>query len=416
MTDTNKKIDVGIYEIFKATLENPYTKKKAQIGQLITDITIRESILNSYLSADLTIFDTSGIIDEFPIIGEEIFTLTYGDYFGKKMTHVFHVYSVDQVKADTKSESQSFVLHLISMEFFKSESCVIRKFMAGALSNIVNDIFENYVGEKIDCDESDAEQEIIIPALTPFETVNFLLKKSYSSVYNSSAFFFYQNRKGFFYRVYESLIEKQLGLINERKIFTYGEPRLDIVEKKRSMNDIININFLTRFNTVNELRSGAMISNVLKLDIATKSFEENTYKHFENEDKYIHTDKRFKKNHTDSFINEYLSDNNVVNTFMTFEDSNMKNLKYSEILPMRNSSLFYLNKLCADIEIFGANDIFAGDLINLNIKEMKYVNNEKKYHPNLSGNYLVESIEHRMIDRNWIMKVRLLKDAFVNDR
>lgn len=409
-----KLIDVGSFEVERARLTNFDGTKNLEIGMLITDVVMSESIHSSYITADFTLYDTHALLDEFPIIGEEFLEFTYTDYFENKVTEKFHVVRVDEIVPDVKSESQSFVLRCMSQGFVLSEGVMIRMSLSGLISDLVQSLHSEYFSNKqIDIEPTDTTQNFVIPAYTPIETINFLARKAFSATSKSSNYFFFENRQKYVFKTYEQMLKDAVKL-PDRNTFYFGETNVDIRERKILMNHALKLRFKSRFNLIDEMRTGAMVSEVVRIDPATKSFDVKVYDHGDEFGSYEHMDSKAKNYHTTNFRNKYFSKENPTNLFLTFEDSTRTDLRYSEIIPARNSTNFYLNKNVLEMEIHGCNDLFAGSIINLVIPEMKFVNGEKSIHPNLSGRYMIESIIHTMEQKQWRMTVRIIKDSFTN--
>lgn len=415
MTD-RKVLDIGMFEIEQATLSNHTGTKTAPIGMLITDIAINESILSASVAADITIYDTHALTDEFPIIGEEMLEIKYTDYFGTTATLRLHVYAIDAVSTDDKSESQAYVLRCLSPDFITSETTRIQQSFRGTISDMVQQVASQYfVSKQIDIEPTDGDRLFVIPSYTPVETMNFFARKALSTTNKSSNFLLFENREKYYFKTHEQIIKDVKDNLPERNTFYFGETKLDITERSTLMNHALKIDPKRRFNLVDELRTGAALVEVIQIDPAMRSFTPVVYDHGDEFGSYEHSDTKAKEYHTPDFRNKYLSkENNVVTTFLTFEPTNEGEYAYSEIIPRRNSTSFYLRKNIIEMEIHGCNDIFAGSVINLVIPEMKFVNGDKEDHPNLSGRYLVETIHHYMSEKKWVMRMILLKDSFVN--
>jgi len=86
--------DIGFCDIQLATLNRYGELKKPafDISDYISEISFTESIDSPLLFGEMTLLDSSGLIDNFPILGEEIFTLRYVDFFENEITQQFLIY------------------------------------------------------------------------------------------------------------------------------------------------------------------------------------------------------------------------------------------------------------------------------------------------------------------------------------
>lgn len=410
-----KLIDIGSFEVEKAIMKDASGSKELNIAMLITEIMINESIYAQYVGVNLMIYDTFALTDEFPIVGEETIDIVYKDYFDKTMEMSLHVVGIDEVATDDKSESQSYILRCMTTDFIVSETTRIQQSFTGSVSQIAKTVYDEYFKNKeLDLEETDGERKFVIPSYTPVETMLFLAKKANSMTNKSSNFLFFENREKFFFKTHEQIL-KDAAELPERNTFHYGENNMDVTERKVLMNHAISLKPRKRFDLISTFRTGAALTEVIRIDPATRSFTPEIYDHGDEFDSFEHMDPKSKNYHSQEFRDKYLSkENNVVNTFMTFEESNEDEKYYSEIIPRRNSTSFYLKGNIVEMEIHGCNDIFAGSIINLEIPEMKFINGEKKTHPNLAGRYMVESIQHTMAEKQWKMRLRMVKDSFVD--
>ena len=173
----------------------------------------------------------------------------------------------------------------------------------------------------------------------------------------------------------------------------------------------------SRFDLVKEMRTGAMINETVVLDLATKDYEEIVYNHDEEFSNYKHSDSSSKDYHSKEFIEDFFNeDNNLRKSFVVFDDSTLEavgdDTKYSDILPKRMSSSYYLNQLVMAGKIYGRNDIFVGDVIKLELPQFKYSEESDKTNINLSGHWLITRMQHIMSENVWETNVTLIKDSY----
>ena len=159
------------------------------------------------------------------------------------------------------------------------------------------------------------------------------------------------------------------------------------------------------------MRSGAAISRVIKLDLATKTYENIDYKHYEKVKDYKHTDSVIRYYHTTKFNEEFFSEENIINKYMVFQDSTRQDQPYQDITSQRYSISYYLNAIGMYVELFGENDLNIGDMIRLELKDLSAANDVKDIHKTLSGLYMVSTIKSVYDGDRWSMTVGLLKDA-----
>ena len=76
------------------------------------------------------------------------------------------------------------------------------------------------------------------------------------------------------------------------------------------------------------------------------------------------------------------------------------------------SNRYYLSSVIAEVELYGRNDLFAGDVIKLNLREFENTPERKnpEAHESLSGYWLVNIVNHHIKDKQYTCKVTLTKD------
>ena len=403
-------IEPGGYIIKKAELSNFDGSKKFTIGDLIDSIEIEENIVNVSIGATISIIDTANLIDSFPIIGEEYLKLEIEDFFGKVQEYDFHIYSVDNLITNDPGTVQIYVLRLFSKDFIKTETVEICQSYKGKLSESVKSIYdERFVsGKNIEIEETYGEHTLVVPNLTPIETILLMAAKSYSDVYKSSNYLFFERKDKYFYGTHEKLFE--LGQKTEKKYF-YGTVNADVENKPAQMRTIQAFSLNKRFNLLNEMRSGAAISRIIKLDLATKTHENIDYKHYEKVKDYKHTDSVIRNYHTTKFNEEFFAEENITNKYMVYQDSTRQDQPYQDITSQRYSASYYLNAIGMYVEFFGENDLNLGDMIRLELKDLSAANDVKDGHKTLSGLYMIANIKSVYDGDRWKMTVGLLKDS-----
>ena len=403
-------IEPGGYIIKKAELSNFDGSKVLQIGDLIDSIEIEENIVNFCISATISIIDSTNLIDSFPIIGEEILKLEIEDFFGKLQEYDFHIYSVDNLVTNDPGTLQVYVLKLFSKDFIKTEAFEINQSYRGKLSDSVKSIYdERFIsGKTIEIEETIGEHTVVVPSLTPIETILLMASKSLSDVYKSSNYLFFERKDKYFYGTHEKLFDE--GQETEKKYF-YGTVNADLESKPAQMRTIQSFSLNKRFNLLNEMRSGAAVSRVIKLDLATKTYENIDYKHYEKVDDYKHTDSVIRDYHTTRFNEEFFAKENITNEYLVYQDSTRQDQFYQDITSQRYSTSYYLNAISMYIQLFGENDLNIGDMIRLELKDLSAANDVKDSHKTLSGLYMISNIKSVYDGDRWTMTVGLLKDS-----
>jgi len=411
----SKEIGPGFFYVKSCIIENYDKTKATDIYDLILSFSISEGINQVMVSASVTILDTTNLIDEFPIQGEETITFVIEDFYGVEKTYEFQVYNIGQVNQDYASKKLTYTLSLYSKDFIFTESREIRRSFTNNIDTSVYQVYLEYFTQtkNIDIEITDGIQTLVIPALTPYETMMFLARKAYTDRSPSSTFKFFETRDDFKFITYDELIARvDKNNFPEDLIFTYIDPKVGISTPKESMKNLIDYKVTKRFNLLSEMRRGGMINKTLVLDLSKKTIEENVYKHYEGRDEQESVDDTQRPLHTTNFTREFFGDDNVLQSFIVFNDTTKPESYYNEILPKRVSSNYYFDMINVYAQAYGSFKIRVGDMIKIDLPNPNVATGNVEEHETYSGFFIVESINHQY-DRGgqWIMNMNLIKDS-----
>jgi hypothetical protein len=419
--------DVGFCDIQLATLNRYGELKKPafDISDYISEISFTESIDSPLLFGEMTLLDSSGLIDNFPILGEEIFTLRYVDFFENEITQQFLIYSLSDAVPGDQQNYMYYRLQFISPQHFISTSKKVQKsYIDFTTKEMAQLIFDEFIVDEtnfknsandIEIQDTTGTQTLVIPSLQPIQAINFLCRKSFSADDKSSNYYFFQNRDKFKMVTHEEMIRTSKPTA---KAYSY-DPSIAIegpADRNRAMNNITSIFIPNRLNTITEMNTGAMISDVVEIDILNKQYIHNIFKYKDNFQNYKHLSDTVRFPHTEKFTDAFFSDENVMKSYMIFTDFEREQQRYKDITGPKVSNRYYLNSTSIEIEIYGRNDLFAGDVILLDIPQFENVVGSKDRHKSLSGYWLVQTIKHFIKGKKYTSRLTIIKDLFPGDK
>ena len=188
-----------------------------------------------------------------------------------------------------------------------------------------------------------------------------------------------------------------------------------ISTRDKSMNNMLSFKITNRLNTMKEIASGAMITDVVEVDILNKQYIHNPYSYKDNFQDFTHNDKTIRFPHTEKFRQDFFEADGTPKSHMVFIDAERPNQNYTKIIAPRISNIYYHSQLTVEIEIYGRNDIFAGDIIKLNIFNFEEIQTTE-FNGSLSGYWLINSISHNIpVDRVYKSTLVLSKDLVPGD-
>ena len=422
----SQSLEVGQFRITRADLK-PYGKTldgkelvtPFSIANYITALSFTESINSPVLFGQMTIIDSSGLLDNYALLGEEILTLSYVDFFENVITQEFIVYNVSNIMPNDQTNMVHYNLKFVSPQHIVSASRVIQKSYTGTIKDIIQKVFDEYLASTkftdsvndIEIEDTTGVQTLVIPSLQPIHTIDFLKRRSYSADNKSSNFYFFQNRKKFKMLTHEQMISD-----GKPKAISYSfDPALnanDPSNRNAAMNNLISFYLPKRLDTLDEINRGAMILDVVEVDILNKQYIHNIHKYHDTYNDYDHLDDNVRFPHTKKFMDDYFGDDNVMKSVLIFKDFERDRQQYKDIIGPRFSNYYYLNAFTAKIEIYGRNDLFAGDIINLHIPQFEDTtgNKGKSLHQSLSGYWLIQDIMHSLTNSVYKCQLTISKD------
>jgi hypothetical protein len=212
------------------------------------------------------------------------------------------------------------------------------------------------------------------------------------------------------------LTHEQMISDGKPKAISYSfDPALnanDPSNKNAAMNNLISFYLPKRLDTLDEINRGAMILDVVEVDILNKQYIHNIHKYHDTYNDYDHLDDNVRFPHTKKFMDDYFGDDNVMKSVLIFKDFERERQQYKDIIGPRFSNYYYLNAFTAKIEIYGRNDLFAGDIINLHIPQFEDTtgNKGKSLHQSLSGYWLIQDIMHSLTNNVYKCQLTISKD------
>lgn len=412
------EFDVGHYKIHKALIKRIGTNQEIDIANFMVGLSFSESINSPMLIGRALIADTFDFIHKVPLLGEEILYLEYTDFFDNRVRQTFYINSVDSLSPPDQSQGMGlgYYLNISSFQFLLSVSNLIQKSYTGTVKEIAERIFNEYLSNDdypatLDIEDTTGTQVLVIPALSPFDAIDFCKRRAFSADNKTSDFRFFTTKENRF----KFITVEQLLTDTKSLAFEYFyDPALNasggFENRTQAMSSIQSIVFPKRFNFAAELTGGGAKNDIVEIDLLTKQYIHNEYNHLENLDEFKHQDDTFEKRiHTNRFVERYMSD--VVSSNLVFKDFTRETQYYRNILGPRISTQYYSDLITCDIEIYGRNDLSAGDTVNLKIPQFRNLEN-REINETMGGYWTVHTINHNFMEKDYKCNVKLFKSVY----
>lgn len=434
----------GTCDILLAEIRKNAGQSSVDVKALITGMTIRESLYNNNLTASLTLIDTVGLLEDYPLIGEELFAVSLQDpMLDVKIDLEFFIYSIRNITIMPNNNGVRYTIDLLTRSSFQAK---MRKVIASfnkPASGIVKDIFDQTY-EKLDLDgenstdvkkgvvrlsdgkgasnyelfnladgrvltveDTESIVRCVIPNYTPDLAMNFLAVRSVSHDSSPSCSFkFFETKSGYFFVTDEYLIRQAVnGSVGNRVKKLNYNPMPDIDPKNILLQEkkIKKLDIVKYINTIDDLNSGAYNSKIIEIDVlygvvTDIPFDASMAKKLftgMNGTKSESSGER----HTDDFINTYFNKENervhvFVKDYDTYSDVQLKGNQYIPEISLNRMAYDYrLNATSVRATIDGRLDLSVGDVISLAVPEFT-ANDKKNISDKFSGNYLISEVSH----------------------
>lgn len=462
---------LGTLENFTAVIKNVDNSMSLSISELITSMSIYEDIFAKTIYGQVSIKDSVNLmngmstdkiqgIKAFPIVGEEYLEVEYkvsGEKF-EPIKRRFAIYAINDIKINKEQTTRDYVIHFCSEEHLIDATSLVQKSYKTTIDEMVKDILESYLkvndetkdGKRkktYDIQPTKGTQHIIIPKLSPLDSMDFLAKRSIAkTTFESASYLFFENKDGFNFCDIEYLIHRGKAKLKKFKDdenpyqYYYSDTKIaDKADDRKSFKTILSMTQKHKFDTVEKLKRGYFESEIMWYDFIKKKIG---HKHYKFADKYTDfnvlgaggkssvSESSYPENSLDfirsvttepesgvakilgifGLTKEQPSKNSK--TFWIPKDSSEPETYLEDIYPNRASYMTRLAQNMFTVEVYGDPTITAGDVILLDLPEISGSTVAKGFDTFLSGYFMVTSIHHRLTSETYSCTYDLFKNGF----
>ena len=472
-TAQNQYNGLGSLKTFQVVLKNVDSSVSVDITSQALDFSIYEDIFSPTLYGDVTIKDATNLLNGepqlgntigFPIVGEEYIEVTYSVAGQDDVFRRFAVYAIKNISFDKNLKVRNYILQFCSEEHLIDATTLIqRSWKDKPISDMVKDVLVDYlrVDDSFEIDKikgkrkkiyriqpTKGSQQIVVPNLSPLETLNFFARRSIAEkLFESGTYLFFENKNGFNFCDIEYLIQD--GRQNRTKnvdAYTYYHRNPSTGEEVTPSNPkpanayktVMNIKQKHKFDTIEKLKNGYFESEVLVYNLANREVSPTVYKFLdkykdfnalgnpkdganlvypENSLDFIRTvtqepSSQPKKFGIFNFTKDLPSPGKHTKVFFIPKDGTVANTHLEEIYVNRSSYMTRLAQNMYTVDTYGDTAIGAGDLITLELPEIQGSTKEPDSDRYLSGYFLVSAIHHKFTPESYHTTFDLYKNGF----
>ena len=409
----------------------------ARLDANVIEINLYENIFAQSIIGSLVVTDQNNLISNMPIVGQEFVSLkleTPGVGVIDYTDNIFCVQKVSSRKGFSVG-SEVYEINLISPEALRNNRTRVSKSFTGTDSEIVTKILkdEKLINTKkqIHVDETNRIRKYVAPNTRPNDFINYLTRESTSKIYNGSPhYFFYENIRGFNFRVLDSLYDQPTmgDFVAAENITVDNNTYQDVMKDYRR---VMKHSIVSSNDTLFTTRGGMLGSKLIKYNIFHKNFTENTFNYFNNFKDFSRIDKNPIYNNTEvdeqgntlgDFSNARIqlhpTSNNGTNdaqfynseTGYSYSDNHAE-----EWLLSRRSKMMEISSggLQVQLKVHGYCNLAVGEKINLSLPisgiDHKNVKDDEFY----KGEFLVTQLRHTFSqdERRHTMLMNVVKDS-----
>ena len=423
------------------------------LTEFVVELNIYEDIFKNYLNGNIVLTDSRNIIDKFNIHGEEFLnvklrTPSFPD--NQVIEKTFRVFKLTDRTIVRDNNTQNFVLHFISIEFFYDISLPLFAPFEGIITDVAGRIFTDFLAstrkfnisesnenitegnsgtDLIVLNESSNKVKFVSPGWSPFKCINWLATKAIPKDGVAKNFIFFESNKSFYLGTLENLFRNAHQEKNYlgRYLISASNVREDknTQNLNREMFLAKDVEMIESTDYIKNYTNGYLGNRLIYLDVFNKEYELIDYDHVTNYDKQFHTS-GIGKEAKPVFNNETFRN---FATNISFYPKNPKlfndyadniSEKMGEIHGNRLSSMLELTNIKMNMTIPGRTDAEVGRILYFEYPSMggKVEGDtgssaqDKLY----SGYYLITAIHHKVNKLEHQMVMEVIKDSLFVDQ
>ena len=410
----------------------------ARLDDSVIEINLFENMFTSSLMLSLVLVDKENMIMNMPIVGQEFVSFKVTTKGVGSFDFTENVFSVHKVSArqDASSGSQMYEISCMSTETLRNNRTRTSKSYSGINSDIVANILrdENLINtnKEITIDETSRIRKYISPNIRPVDFIKTLARESSSKKFGGSPhYFFFENTKGFQFRVLDSLYEEpfQGEFVASEAMKIDGENKRGNIEN--DYRRILNFSISGSNDTLLSSRMGMLSSNLIKYNIFHKNYTEHTFNYFDNFKDYGRIDENPIYNQTTIDVKGntlgdfstakfqlHPSSNDGTHDTMHYETDtgyNYSDNNAENWLSTRRSKMLELQSggLSIQLKTRGYCKLSAGDKVFLTLPITGKDHGKSKIDTFYEGEFLVTQLRHNFdqSERKHTMLMSVVKDS-----
>jgi len=423
------------------------------LSEFIVELNLYEDLFKNYIHGNLVLTDSRNIIDKYNIHGEEFLNIklrTPSFTDTQVIEKTFRVFKLTDREIVRDNNTQNFVLHFISVEFFYDINLPLFAPFEGTVSDVAGRIFSNFIAaprnvnisgsnasikegstgtDLLVVNESSNKVKFVSPGWSPFKCINWLATKAIPKDGVAKNFIFFESNKSFYFCTFEGLFRNAHQ--DKNYLGRYLISASNVREDKNSQN--VNremflakdVEMIETTDYIKNYTNGYLGNRLVYLDVFSKEYQLIDYDHVTSYDKQYHTSgigKEAKPVFNKDTFRNYATNISFYPKNPKLFDNYQDNIneKMGEIHGNRLSSMLELTNIKMNMTVPGRTDAEVGRVIyfeypSLGGKSEDDISSsaqDKLY----SGYYIITAIHHKVNKNDHSMIMEVIKDSLYVDK
>jgi len=423
------------------------------LSEFIVELNLYEDLFKNYLHGNLVLTDSRNIIDKYNIHGEEFLNIklrTPSFTDTQVIEKTFRVFKLTDREIVRDNNTQNFVLHFISVEFFYDINLPLFAPFEGTVSDVAGRIFSNFIaaprnvnisGSNASIKEGSAGTDLLVvnessnkvkfvsPGWSPFKCINWLATKAIPKDGVAKNFIFFESNKSFYFCTFEGLFRNAHQ--DKNYLGRYLISASNVREDKNSQN--VNremflakdVEMVESTDYIKNYTNGYLGNRLVYLDVFSKEYQLIDYDHVTSYDKQYHTSgigKEAKPVFNKDTFRNYATNISFYPKNPKLFDNYQDNIneKMGEIHGNRLSSMLELTNIKMNMTVPGRTDAEVGRVIYFEYPSLGGKSEgdtsssaqDKLY----SGYYIITAIHHKVNKNDHSMIMEVIKDSLYVDK
>lgn len=391
--------DVELVDI--VLLSEDQQRTYSLISQAVT-VDIFESIMSPVMWCEMTISDSMGLLQNFPIIGEEYVKIVYKTpkLKGKRSEYLFRVNAVTNKRVTENNKKITYTLQCCSAEMITNVKTFVDMNDTDTCKNLVEKVMEDFIKTEkpLHIEETVGIEKILMNRVTPFSMIDYLRQRAVSNRFQSSSYCFFESRRGFTFATLEGLMEegaKRVESGNHDKVFFYDTARNDSFENV-TIRNILAYNQIQFADTISKINHGALNNAVQNFDLITGDVQKITYTDNLGADQFKSSSSTSSSGQSTSFTRHHGKTSTIAKLVTTRSDKSLTN--HPEKLSKAQAYAQKLSQNITQIHIYGDSTIQVGDVIECRFPSGVDTSKDRGVSRLDSGTYFVAKVRHMILN------------------